>query len=178
MPQPDDDAAPRLGEDNGAGATVTVESTDCNAPLPMGRRPLPGDFLTCHTLAALIHKSARDRMHDLGIGPEAFEYTEERTIASALMAERDFTSEERLLLDRDDGQHIPWRLAIRWHLDPVWAVEVVDRFAAARARWWFPLWLMGIRQGIALGRPLSWAVQELVLVLQHVRPVANAVGRP
>ena len=57
----------------------------------MSNRPLPGDDLTCFALAALRHPEPRARLRELGIGPEAFEFSEERAIARALLSERAFT---------------------------------------------------------------------------------------
>ena len=129
------------------------------------------------TLAALKHTEARDRFRELGIEPEAFTYEQERTIAAALLEERSFNAAEVALLDRDDGQHLPWRLAISWRLDPVWAVEVVDRFAAERIGWWVPRWLQWITQGIDQGQPLSWAVCELEWVLAQLVVVTKRRDR-
>src|SRR5262245_2496855 len=78
-------AAPAPGRSNGAGATNLLHHNSTPrsgvGPSRMGNRPLPADDLTCLTLAALRYREARERMHALGVGPEAFEFSEERAIA-------------------------------------------------------------------------------------------------
>ncbi len=143
----------------------------------LGRRPLPGDSLTCNTLAALRFRAARDRMRALGIGPEAFAWTPERTIATALMSERPFNARERALLERDDGRFLPWTHAICRSLNEEWAVEVIDQFAADRLRWWYPRWLIWLGRGIREGQPLSWADREMDWIRQLIAPVIRAEER-
>ena len=170
-------AAPHPGKDGGAGATKHTRH-DSTARRPMCQRPLPADDLTCYTLAALRFPEARARFRELGIGPEAFEFSDERAIAAALLGERPFDDSVNRLLDRDDGRHLPWRGAIGWTLDQEHAVDIVNRFAAARARAWFPRLVNWALEGLAQGRPLSWVARELEWALLQVRPVMQAEGRP
>lgn len=172
-------AAPRPGEDNGAGATnLDAQNDTTPGPVRLGNRPMPGDDLTCFTLAALKRPEGRARMRELAIGVEAFEFCEERTIAAALLAERELAYEEAALLALDDGRHLPWGMAIGWTMSPERAVRTVERFATARAVWWLPRWLAWISEGLCAGRPLSWAVRELDALLACLRPLIAAEVTP
>lgn len=141
-------------------------------------RPFPADDLTCQTLAALRHPAARNRMRELAIGPEAFDWSPERVLAAAMMAERSFTSEELALLERDDGRHATWRTVVTRSMEQDAAVRAVNRFAALRVRWWFPRWLAWVADGIAGGQPLAWADEELVWLRNQLAPVIQQESRP
>ena len=144
-----------------------------DTPLRMGNRPPPAPDVVCFALAGLRWVEGRARFRELGIGPEAFGNGEAAMIAAVLLAEREFTPEELRIIWRDDGRTQPWGFATDWTLDPVWALDVVDRFAAERARWWFPIWMDWIAEAMSAGRPLDWIVRELVRILELLRPLAG-----
>lgn len=157
---------------------LSHNSAQAGAGIPFGTRAFPAEDGVCFVLAALRYPEARARFRELGIGPEAFEFSDERAIAAALLGERPFDDSVNRLLDRDDGRHVPWRWAISWTLDQEHAVGIVNRFAAARARAWFPRLVNWALEGLAQGRPLSWVARELEWALLQVRPVMQAEGRP
>lgn len=137
-----------------------------------GVRPPPADWLTCHTLSALLWPTGRARMRELGIGPEAFDDGEAAMIAGVLLAEVDFTPRQLAVLWRDDGRSLPWYSAVDLAtLDPNWAAQTVNRFAAERAKAWWPRWMLWIAQGVEEGQTLEWAVAQLDELLAAVRPL-------
>lgn len=141
------------------------------APGYSGVRPLPADGLVCVTLAALLWDTGRARFRELGIGPEAFGSSEAAAIAAVLLSESEFGPEHLRLLWRDDGVRLPWWRAMDWTLDPEWAVRIVERFAADRARWWYSRWLCWISEGLHEGWTLQQAVREQEDLLAMVRPL-------
>jgi hypothetical protein len=144
----------------------------------IGNRFQPADDLTCQTLAALLWDAGRARFRALGLGPEVFDDGDAAMIAGVLLAERAFTQAECRVLWHDDGRLLPWYVAVDdcWSLSPALAVRTVERFAAARARWWFATWLGWIIDGLRHGQPLAWAIRELDELLGGVRDEGRAAA--
>ena len=156
---------------------LSHNSAQAGAGIPFGTRAFPAEDGVCFVLAALRYPEARARFRELGIGPEAFEFSEERAIAAALFGKGTIDGAVSAVLDRDDGCHLPWRRAIDFDLDPQWALDLTNRFAAARARRWFPSFIGWILEGLAAGRPLSWVACEIAWALDQIRPIVEAEGR-
>jgi hypothetical protein len=177
--RPPDTIAPAAGGPDGGGIKTTDNDTR-PAALPFWSRRFPADTRTLFALGALTWPQARARFMELGLPPEVFEDDEARALAALLLSDRDPTPDERDILGRDDGQRIRWCVALEVHdpKDPAWAVEAVDRFAAAFAGRWLPAFLRWTADRLEAGAwTLAHAAAELDVVLRLVRPVAAATGR-
>ena len=141
------------------------------APIPMLDRPPPADDATVYALAALMWRQGRDRLRQLGIGPEAFIDAEAIMLAAVLIANREFTPAECRVLWRDDGGTVPWYVVLDYTGSAAWAVSAIDRFARAYAARWLPDHLEWTARRIRTGEVRAeHAADDIDQLLSFIRP--------
>ena len=169
--RPLQESAPAPGGQRGAKAGTPNDTP--LTPRPILDRPFPADTYTLFGMGALTWPRARERFMELGLPPLAFMDDDARALAAMLLADRDPTAAELAILGRDDGERVPWIMALEMHhpTDAEWAVHSVERFAVLYARRWLPPVLRWAAERMEAGAwTLAHAAGEIDAMLTLARP--------